>query len=174
MLRNKAASGRALGTQWLPATNARLVGATGSAADSSGQGAPSARRWDLLPELSLHLDNAGGIRRRNGDSAVRPARYGRDPRLPSGPILVPGCLRRVGRRHGSASRDSPCPESAAARVARSPTGPASRRGYAAPNQTWGIHGEGSCPTSTSRRVHTNAINTRPQTVPERIAAPHRP
>ena len=84
---------RTLGGQWFPAADAGLAGATGPAVDSGGQGTPSPGRWDSLPESPLHLDNAGGIRWRNGHSAVRSARHGGDPRLPRGQVLVPSRLR---------------------------------------------------------------------------------
>ena len=72
----------ALGSEWFLATYARLVGATRSAVDSGGQGAPGAGGWHSLPEPPLPLDHAGGLRWRNRDAALRSARYGRDSRLP--------------------------------------------------------------------------------------------
>jgi transposase InsO family protein len=80
--RNKDTARRTLGSQRLSAANAGLSGTTGPAADSSGQGAPGAGRWDSLPEPPLHLDNAGGVRWGNGHAAIRSKGHGGDPRLP--------------------------------------------------------------------------------------------
>ena len=70
------------------------------------------------------------------------------------------------------SRDSSRPKSASARAARCSTGPAERRRYAPRNEARRNHGERRC--STSRRGHSQAIGSRAQTVPERIATVHRP
>jgi Mu transposase, C-terminal len=80
----------------------------------------------------------------------------------------------TGRRNGSTSRDSPCPESAAARSARRPAGPASCRRYAAPNEARRNQGERRCATRTRRQARSKAIRTPTQALPERIATANRP
>jgi len=80
--RDENAACHALGSERVPASDARLVGATGSPVDSGGQGAPGAGGWHSLPEPPLPLDHPGGVHWRNRNATLRSARYGRDSRIP--------------------------------------------------------------------------------------------